>query len=232
MREKWLILAFVTFAMAWGQSFAAKPQNNAPALPAPQIFSVKIDYTNGFVIVQGENLDTSSTVATLAGVSLSLDGSSSDTTLLFPFSPALSAAVPGLGNYVLNISIAGNNFSLTLFIPIALAIAPPPPPPGPECPCSTEWDQMTTAASPDGVAGQTPYCNEDSPNFVTVQFYDIPAYNYWVLWTEWTGSDGYCELYLDGPYRTLTRKDQFDACAAYLRNIVTVWGTQGNDCML
>lgn len=230
MKMKCLILIFATFAMVCGQSFAAKPQKTvAAAVPAPEIYSVKIDYTNGLILVLGVNLDPATTTATIGGETIIVDGAaSSSDTLVFPFTPALAAF--DLGNYVLNISTAGTSFSLSLFIPLPLATAPPPPPPGAECPCSTEWDQKSTAASPDGFAGLTPYCVEDSPNFVNVQFYDTSAYNYWVLWTEWTGSEGYCELYLDGPHRTLTSQDQYDACAAYLRNIVTVWGNQGYTC--
>ena len=101
---------------------------------------------------------------------------------------------------IFNLSTAGESFSPSIFIPLPLEIAPPPPAPGPDCPCSTERDQITTTPSPDGVAGLTPYCVEDSASFVTVQFYDPSVYNYWVLWTEWTGSEGYCELHLDGPH--------------------------------
>jgi hypothetical protein len=231
VKRKWFILLFAAFAVVCGQSFAAKPQKNAAAsLSAAQIFSIKIDYTNGIILVVGENLDPASTTATLGGELLTLDGASSSASILvFPFTPALSAF--DLGNYIFNISTAGASFSPSIFIPLPLETAPPPPAPGPDCPCSTEWDQITTTASPDGVAGLTPYCVEDTASFVNVQFYDPAVYNYWVLWTEWTGSEGYCELYLDGPHRILTSQDQFDACAGYLRNIVTVWGNQNYTCL-
>lgn len=42
---------------------------------------------------------------------------------------------------------------------------------------------------------------------------------------------GSCELWIDGPSRPLDSQTQFDACANYLRNIVTVWGSQGYDCL-
>jgi len=233
MCNKSLVAVFALLLMWCASASAAKPQNvSNAALPAPAVFSVKIDYTNGLIIVQGENLDPASAVGSIAGVGLSLDGGSSATTLLFQFSPAVAAAVNELGNYVVDISTDGGSLKLTAFIPFALTVPAPPSPPGPDCPCSTEWDDKITLASPDGFSGLTPYCAQDSANFVTVQYYDTPANNYWVLWTEWTGSSGYCELYIDGPERTLDSQGQFDACAGYLRNIVTVWGSQGFDCLL
>jgi hypothetical protein len=234
MSRVWLVFISVVLLLASGQPFAAKPQREpaAAAIPAPLVFSVKIDYANSQIIVEGENLDPGTAVGTIAGVGLTLDGASSSTTLLFPFSPAVSAVVDELGNYVLNISTDGGSFVLSAFIPFALADAPPLPPPGPDCPCSTEWDDKSTTPSPGGFSGLTPYCSQDSTNFVTVQFYDQAIGNYWVLWTEWSGSSGYCELYIDVQSRPLTSQAQFDACASYLRNIVTVWGNQGYDCIL
>jgi len=231
MSKKWIFCFFALLLAFSAQSFAAKPQNqNAAALPAPEVFSVKVDYTGGLIIVQGENLDPASATGSIAGVGLSLDSASSSSALLFPFSPEVAAAVSEMGNYVMTISTASGSFTLTAFIPFALTIPAPPPPPGPECPCSTEWDDKMATASPNGFAGQTPFCSQDSPDFVTVQYYDVPANNYWVLWTGWNGSSGYCELYIDGPNRTLSTQEQFAACAGYLRNIVTVWGNQGYDC--
>jgi hypothetical protein len=233
MSRKWAILIFAVLTAAYGSSFAGKPQNPAALAATPEVFSVKINYTNGFIVVEGANLDPATATATIAGVNLTVDAASTGNTLLFPFAPAVSAVVNELGNYVLKLSTAGGSLSLSTFIPFALVTAPPPPPPGPTCPCSTEWDQKSTTASPGGFAGLVPYCSQDSANFVTVQFYDAPASNYWVLWTSWNAasSSGYCELYIDGPYRPLTTQGQFDACAGYLRNIVTVWGNQGNTCL-
>ena len=225
-------LTFLFWAAVCGSAHAAKPPP-AVALVAPEVYSVKIDYNNGLIIAEGVNLDPASATATIAGVALTLDGASSDTALLFPFSPAVSAAVDELGTYVINITTAGGSFTVSAFIPLALEVAPPPPPPGPDCPCSTEWDDKSTTSSPGGFAGLTPYCNEDYGDFVTVQFFDQATGNYWVLWTGWNTSDstGFCELYIDGPYRPLTSQTEFDACSAYLNNIVTVWSTQGNTCI-
>jgi hypothetical protein len=235
MSKKWLISIFAILATVCSQSFAAKPERQlAASAPAPEVFSVKIDYTNGFIVVEGANLDPASATATLSGVNLSLDATSTDTALIFPFTTEVSAVVDELGNYVLNLSTDAGSFSLSAFIPFALVTSPPQLPPGPDCPCSTEWDQAGTTASPGGFSGQTPYCSEDNTDWVTVQFYDAPAGNYWVLWTEWNAasSSGYCELYIDGPFRTLDTQEQFDACAGYLRNIITVWGAGGNSCLL
>jgi hypothetical protein len=231
MKMKWLTLIFAIFAMVWGPSFAAKPQKAAAAAVAtPEIYSVKIDYTNGLILVFGVNFDPVTTTAAIGGESIIVDeAASSAGTLVFPFTAALANF--DLGNYVLNLSTADVSFSLSIFIPLPLELAPPPPPEGPDCPCSTEWNTLITNTSPDGVADLTPYCSQDSGSFVTVQFFDPSWGNYWVLWTEWTGSEGYCELYLDGPYRTFTDQAKFDACATYLRNIVTVWGDQGNTCI-
>jgi hypothetical protein len=227
-----LLLAALALLFISAPLLAAKPDRNQPAAnPAPEVHSVKVDYTGSMVLVEGLNLDPSTASATLAGVPLVVDPGSSDTLLQFPFTPELGAVVDTLGNYVLLLSTDGGNFSATLFIPLALVSAPEPPPPGPDCPCSTEWDQKSNAFSPDGFKNQTPYCAQDRADFMTVQFWDLDVNNYWVLWTGWSGSEGYCELYLDGPYRTLTSQSQFDACAAYLRNIVVVWGNQGNDCL-
>ena len=195
MSKKWLILVFSILTLLCQQSFAAKPnRETTPAVPSPQAYSVKIDYTGGFIIVAGENLDPGTATGTIAGVGLSLDDASSDTTLLFSFSPAVEAAVNALGNYVLNVSTDGGSLSLSIFIPFALATPEPPLPPGSECPCSTEWENKSAMSSPDGFLGLTPYCHQDTGSFVTVQFYDQLVGNYWVLWTEWTGSSGYCEF--------------------------------------
>ena len=52
MRMNWLAACAVLFVLSSGSSFAAKPdRQQATAVPAPEIFSVKIDYTNGLVIV-------------------------------------------------------------------------------------------------------------------------------------------------------------------------------------
>ena len=235
MRWNTLTVVCALLVVFCGQTFAAKPdrnQNNeAAAVAAPQAFEVKVDYVNGLIIVDGENLDPATATGTIAGVPLSLDGASDANTLFFPFSSEIATAVDELGNYVLTISTDGGSLTLSIFVPFAITVSEPPPPPGPDCPCSPEWDDVSTTPSPNGFSGQTPYCSQDNGQFVTVQFYDVPANNYWVLWSEWTGSSGYCELYIDGPSRALSSEDEFNACAGYLRNIVTVWGDQGFDCL-
>lgn len=193
--------------------------------------SVKIDYNVGQLLVYGENLDPMTASISLGGVALSLDVSSTADTLLLPVTEALAAAVNSMGNYVLVLSNDGGTLSLSTFIPIALSLPGPPLPPGPECPCSNDWEYASNTASPNGFAGQTPYCDQDTGSFVTVQYYDVTASNYWVLWTEWNGSSGYCELVIDGPSRDLTTENQFNACADYLRNIVTVYGSQNMTCV-
>ena len=215
-----------------GASFAAKPDRNvAPAAPAPSVNWVKIDYNSGDVIVHGENLDPSTASVSLGGVTLALDVASTADTLLLPITEALAAEVDSMGNYVLALSNDGGSLGISTFIPIALSVPGPTLPPGPDCPCSNDWDNASTTPSPNGFNGQTPYCDQDTGSFVTVQYYDIPANNYWVLWTEWNGSSGYCELYIDGPPRQLTTEDEFDACADYLRNLVTVYGSQDMTCL-
>lgn len=197
----------------------------AEVAAAFELHAVKIDYANNFIVIEGVGLDPATAGGSIGGASLPApDPSSTDTTLLFPFSPAISAAVDELGNYTITFSNASGSITLSVFIPFALAESPTPPPPGMDCPCSNEWDLVSTTPSPDGFAGQDPYCSEDHGNFVTVQFYDVPQNLYWVLWTGWDGSSGYCELYIDGTNYTLTTQDEFDACANYLRGMVTVWG--------
>ena len=235
MSRKWTtaILAFLVASSV--TALAAKPpkEQPQPVEAAPELFSVKIDYINGFIVAEGANLSPGTATASLAGVSLTLDPASTESELLFAFSDDLSAVVNELGNYVLNLTTDGGSITLTAFIPFALAPIPEPPPPGVDCPCSTEWDLASITPSPDGFAELTPYCSENNSDFFTVQFYDMSAGNYWVLWANWddVSNSGSCELYIDGPNRTLDTQTQFDACAAYLQDMVTVWGNQGNVCM-
>jgi hypothetical protein len=228
-------LSIVVLILLCGPATAAKPEKppQEPAVAAPNVFSVKIDYANGIVFVAGENLAPGTASATFAGVGLTPDPASTDTELQFPFTGDLELAVDEMGNYVLTVTADGGSFTVSAFVPLALTIPPEPPPPGEDCPCSPEWDDASSTASPGGFAGLTPYCSEDTDDWVTVQFLDAPANNYWVMWTGWdsAGVSGYCALYLDGPNRTLTNEAQFDACADYLRTIVTVWGDQGNICL-
>jgi len=232
---KWRFVSFVVAIIVCGSALAAKPQKppQEPAVAAPNVFAVKIDYANGRVILQGENLAPDTAIATFAGVVLAPDPGSSATELLFPFTAELELAVDEMGNYVLTVTTDGGSFTVTAFVPLALQVPPEPPPAGPDCPCSTEWDIASTTASPDGFAGLTPYCSEDSTDWVTVQFFDVPANNYWVMWTGWdSGSgSGYCELYIDGPNRPLDSETQFNACADYLRNLVADRGDQDNMCL-
>jgi len=225
-----LIFFFIFLSATCLHAYAAKPIREAPA-PTSAVFSVKIDYTNGLIVVGGENLSPSTTTATIGGAPLAVDATSTDMTLFFPFSSDVSVVVSELGNYVLSIASDGGNFTESIFIPFALVTPDDPLPPGEDCPCSPEWDQKSNAPSPNGFAGLTPYCDQDTGSFLTVQFYDLAVGNYWVLWSGWDGSAGYCELFIDGPNRSLTSQDEFDACAGYLRNIVTVWSSQGNDCL-
>lgn len=227
-----LLLLFITLC---GTAMAAKPEKppQEAAVAAPNVFSVKVDYLNGLVIVEGENLSAGTASATFAGISLAPDPASSDTELQFAFTSELTAAVDEMGNYVVIITTDGGSFSLSAFIPFALTVPGEPPPPGLDCPCSPEWDSASTTPSPDGFAGLTPFCSEDSGNWVTVQVSDSAEGNYWVMWTGWDSGagTGYCELFIDSPSRTLSTEEQFNACAVYLRDIVTVWGSQGNDCI-
>jgi hypothetical protein len=218
-----------------GPALAAKPDKPAPepAAATPIVYSVKLDYANGLVILEGENLAPTTASATFSGVALAPEPASSDTELLFAFTAELELAIDEMGNYVLTVTTDGGSFSVTAFVPLALKIPSDPPPPGEDCPCSPEWDAASSAASPDGFAGLQPYCSEDSASWVNVQFYDPAANNFWVLWTGWNSGSatGYCELYIDGPNRSLDSQTQFDACANYLRNIVEVRGDQGNLCI-
>jgi len=113
MAWKQTALAFLVLSLVCGSAFAAKPQQPpAPAVAAPEVYSVKIDYNNGLIVVTGSDLDPVTATATIAGVNLTLDGSSTDTTLLFPFSPAVSAVVDELGTYVINVTTGGGSFTV------------------------------------------------------------------------------------------------------------------------
>lgn len=229
MSRKWPISLFLLSLLVSGVCFAAKPIKAPSPPPAPEVHSIKVDYTGGLILVEGVELHAVSATATLAGVALVLDGSSTDTDLVFSFSPALSAVVDELGNYVLNLTTDGGSFSASAFIPFALEVKVPLPP-GEDCPCSPEWDLVMSTPSPGGVAGQTPYCDQEGSGFITVQFYDVPASNYWVMWADWDGGSGSCELLIDADPRPLADQAEFDACADYLRDIVTVWGSDKNVC--
>jgi hypothetical protein len=235
MTRTLLLFAFSFLLLISGPLIAAKPdRNQPPAIPVPEVYSVKVDYTDSMVLVEGQNLDPLTASAILAGVPLEVHQlDSTDTLLKFPFTEALGTAVGNMGNYVLVLSNDGGSFTATLFIPYALAAIPEPPPPGPDCPCSTEWDEKSNTMSPNGFRNQTPFCVEDRDNFMHVEFNDpVDPYIWWVLETQWSGTGGYCELKIDYPRRTLTSRDQFDACVTYLRGIVEVWGNQGGYCVL
>lgn len=215
-------------------SFAGKPQSNqtAAAVTAPVVHLVRVDYNNATVIVSGDSLDPTTAALQIAGISELPDLSvSTASVLVFPWG-SFPTVVTEQGTYPMTLTTSGGNQTVDTFIPLPFVLAPPPPPPGPDCPCSTEWDDASTTNSPNGFADvPNAYCDQSSANFSTVQFYDALAGNYWVLWTGWDGSSGYCELYIDGPDRTLATEDQFNACTAYLANIVTVFGSDGYDCI-
>jgi len=170
-------------------------------------------------------------MAALGGVTVATDGASTDADLIIPFTTELSDVVDGQGNYVLIISTGAGDFTLTAFIPFAIVYLPPG---SGLCPCESEWDHYAGLASPNGFKDIDPFCTfeSDSGEFVTVQFYDELVSNYWVLWTEWmhSSSSGYCELWVDGPYRDLDEPGQFNACAAYLKDTFA-WPTVSNDCL-
>ena len=207
---------------------------NAEVVAAPEIHSIKIDYEHDQLLIQGANLDLATAAGTIAGVALPApDGIlSSDTILVFDVTDSIAAAVDELGNYIITLSTSGVDFSVTAFIPFALSTNTPPPPPGVDCPCSTEWDIVSGSASPDGFLGQTAYCDVQTPDYVTAQYWDVPANNYWVLWTGWdaSASSYYCELYIDGSKYLIT-EDQFNNCSTYLTGLIEVWGSQGDVCL-
>lgn len=222
----WIFIALILTSL----SALAKPPNQAQSVAPLEVYSIKVDYGNGQILVEGAGLDPASATATLAGVALTLNPISTDTHLLFDYSTSVAEVVNSPGNYILVITTAGGSFTTSTFIPFGLAYNPPS---GDPCPCQGEWDYFSSTASPNGYYGLTPYCSEDNADFVTVQFSDTPVGNYWVSWTSWDSASatGTCAQYIDGPTRNLTTEDQFNACAGYLRNIIQVWGSGGNTCL-
>lgn len=192
---------------------------------AAEIDSVQVDSANQKIIVKGGGFGPSTSI-TIGGVSVS-SGYVSSSQLEIPFDPDGASAMMWRGSYKL-VADGAVEFSVYVKAPIVAAPPPPPPPPPPPggaCPCESEWYDYGTLSSPNGFAGLGPSCVQESRSgdFVTVQFYDEISpirTNYWVLWTEWLPSEGsgYCELWQDGPYRTLNSEDQFAACAAYLKD--------------
>lgn len=232
---RWTRIVLFAFIAAFPvASFAAKPPKDppAPAAPEPSVFSVKVDYAAGELLVSGEDLAPGSVIVTIGGVSIVPDdGASSAELLILPFTSEVSSAVDSLGNYVLTLSTAGGDLTLTLFIPAALAIPTEPEPPGEDCPCSPEWDQRAGLTHPNGFSGQAPYCYQNLPDFVTLQFEQQGTF--WVLQTDWDegAGTGSCALLFDAPPRTMDSVDQFNACGSYMSDIVTVWGDPGNGCI-
>lgn len=231
MKRYWtlFLVLFVGFS---GLAYAAKPQPNPPA-NAPEIYSVKIDYSTLMILVEGINLDAADATATLGGANATLNPGSTDNLLLLETTADVATAVDGPGNYVLALTTGAGSINLSIFIPFGLVYLPPGEGP---CPCEGDWDHFAGLASPAGYNGQEPYCIIDSgvSDYVTVQFWDTEVGNYWVLRTQWTGSTGFCEQYLDGPRRELSSEDEYNACAAYLRtNYVDVYPSPigGTDCL-
>lgn len=225
-----IALIVATAIIFWSSAVMAKrpaPTPEPVADPAPEVFSVKIEYSNNRILVNGANLDLAT--VTLGGEPFDTDSASSDTTTIIPFTTEMSDVVDGLGNYVLIITTAGGDFPLTAFIPFAITYFPP----GDQCPCESEWNYYGGLSSPNGFSGLTPpSCASDSGDYVTVQFYDelSPlATNYWILRTGWDSSSGYCELWIDGPRRVLDSIGQFNACANYLRDTY-VWPGVSDVC--
>lgn len=209
----------------WSSAVTAKRPQQPPPEPAPEVYSVKIEYSNDRIVVNGANLDLAT--VTLGGVSFDSEASSDD--IIIPFTAEMIDVVDGAGNYVLVISTDGGEFTLTAFIPFAITYFPP----GDQCPCESEWDYYGGLTSPNGFLGLTPSCASGTGDYVTVQFYDeIPllATNYWILRTGWDSSSGYCELWIDGPRRDLDSVGQFDACANYLRDTY-VWTGVSEVCI-
>ncbi|TCK08676.1 hypothetical protein [Marinobacterium mangrovicola] len=211
-------------------SAVAKRPSQTQSVAPLEVYSIKVDYGNSQILVEGAGLDPTSASATLAGVALNLNPASTDSDLLFDYSTGVAEVVNSSGNYIVVITTADGSFTTSAFIPFGLVYNPPS---GDPCPCQGEWDYFSNADSPYGYAELTPYCSQDSTDFVTVQFYDTSVGNYWVSWTSWdsASSTGMCAQYIDGPTRNLTSEGQFDACADYLRSIVEVWGSGGSSCL-
>ncbi|GEM_PF-3172646 len=232
MKRYWTLFLMLWMGLS-GLAYAAKPPPKNPPAAAPEIYSVKIDYSTLMLLVEGVNLDTASATVTLGGADTALNPASSDNLLMLETTPEVAAAVDEPGNYVIALTTDAGSISLSIFIPFGLVYLPPGEGP---CPCESDWDHFASLASPAGYNGQEPYCIIDSgvSDYVTVQFLDAAVSNYWVLRTQWTGSGGFCEQYLDGPRRALSSEDEYNACAAYLRtNYVDVYPSPigGTDCL-
>lgn len=231
MRSSHFTLIFAAVLALSSTLVAAKPPSrDAPAAAAPEVHAVKVEYSQNRIVIKGADLDGAT--VTLAGEIVGTDSGSTIDTLYVPFSSMSPALIDGPGSYVLIVATDGGEFTLTAFIPFAITYLPPSTA---GCPCQSEWDYYGSLESPDGFADVDPSCASDSGSFVTVQFYDelAPfATNIWVLWTDWNGSagTGYCELWLDGPTRTLDSIDEYNACDAYLKDIV-VWENLSDLCL-
>lgn len=229
MRKNLMIkrLGIVLFLFAIFGMVQAKRPTPSPEPSLVVVDSVTVDWANQRLVVRGSGFEDSTSFQLGGSGALVTQGVTSNQ-LEIPFSETMAAEVISQGNYSLAV-----NGSVQLSVYFASQVIIPG---ASDCPCKTEWDIYRGLPSPGGFAGLTPHCAEesDSGDFVTVQFEDewYPGItNYWVLWTGWDASSGtgYCELLIDGPDRSLDSKDQFDACAAYLKNNFN-WAGVGDQC--
>ncbi|MFW1677586.1 hypothetical protein ACFVYJ_07350 [Pontibacter sp. JAM-7] len=228
MTRLWMTF-FVLFLTVPELAFAAKPPPKNPPAAAPEIHSIKVSYNDLEVLVAGANLNPDSATVTLGGAAADIHVDSTSELLILPFTTAVSAAVNTPGNYMLSLTTDGGSLNLSIFVPFGLVYLPPGDGP---CPCEGDWDLYAGQAPPAGYAGETPYCMIDSADYVTVQFADTIGSIYWVLRTQWDGSTGFCEQYLDGPRRALINEDEYNACTSYLRTgYVDVYPGTGSDCL-
>ena len=87
-----LVVVLLSLLIVSSSIFAAKPVRNEPepAVAAPEVYSVKIDYNNGIVIVSGQNLSPGTASGTVPVPSVAKRGETRTTTAP---TPAAASAV-------------------------------------------------------------------------------------------------------------------------------------------
>lgn len=235
MTAKKIYLVFAAMFVLFSSTVAAKPPGGgggggAATLVAPHIDWVKVDYTAGFIVVGGTDLygGGSGPTVTLAGETLTVDPTSSDSTLYLSVASPVPAVLDDVGSYYLVDTTDGGTASAWVFALLPLGYVSPPPGGGGACPCEGIWDAYFTQTSAQwvyGVADIDPYCwyegagsytsTDATPRgpYIDVEYYSNGAYSWFYAGWESGPASGYCS----DSGAALTQQE-YEACYDYLKS--------------